>query len=197
MISLLNKDNYKTLATFLSQNQDQLDSLKQLDWLVNEANLTFYVNQQLADNGEKEPERIFVYDLNNNTILFDYTIDFTQNATDPVNSRILHLGRLTRTQNESGSTTDEEETGIFYKIKMTEYVKNIIQNDSTNTRIGVAVSPNVEILGDLNAKTSNSSEDVTVPFAAPLSPEGTVLHSNLSPNEDKRLKLRIYYTEPN
>merc|ERR1711974_123308 len=118
---------------------------------VNEANLTFYVNQQLADNGEKEPERIFVYDLNNNTILFDYTIDFTQNATDPVNSRILHLGRLTRTQNESGSTTDEEETGIFYKIKMTEYVKNIIQNDSTNTRIGVAVSPNVEILGDLNA----------------------------------------------
>merc|ERR1711974_548809 len=121
-----------------------------------------------------------------------YTIDFTQNATDPVNSRILHLGRLTRTQNESGSTTDEEETGIFYKIKMTEYVKNIIQNDSTNTRIGVAVSPNVEILGDLNAKTSNSSEDVTVPFAAPLSPEGTVLHSNLSPNEDKRLKLRIY-----
>jgi len=181
----------------LFSDEDQLDSLKQLDWLVNEANLTFYVNQQLADNGEKEPERIFVYDLNNNTILFDYTIDFTQNATDPVNSRILHLGRLTRTQNESGSTTDEEETGIFYKIKMTEYVKNIIQNDSTNTRIGVAVSPNVEILGDLNAKTSNSSEDVTVPFTAPLSPEGTVLHSNLSPNEDKRLKLRIYYTEPN
>ena len=81
--------------------------------------------------------------------------------------------------------------------KRQEYVKNIIQNDSTNTRIGVAVSPNVEILGDLNAKTSNSSEDVTVPFTAPLSPEGTVLHSNLSPNEDKRLKLRIYYTEPN
>ena len=36
----------------------------------------------------------------------------------------------------------------------------------------------------------------SVPQGTIISHEGTVLHGNLSPNLDKRLRLEIFYTKP-
>ena len=36
-----------------------------------------------------------------------------------------------------------------------------------------------------------------VPSACVIAPEGTVLYGNATSNEEKRLKLQIYYTDPN
>lgn len=36
-----------------------------------------------------------------------------------------------------------------------------------------------------------------VPSSSVISPEGTVIYGNATSNQEKKLKLQIYYTEPN
>lgn len=166
---------------------DELEVLRAKKWLVNEANLVFYVNQDLMVGGNTEPERIMIYDLKNSNVLLDYLIDPT-NGLPPINALNHHLGRL-----EKGS----DGNGNFYKLRITNHISNIINKDSTNVPLGIVVSQNV-----LNRTTqklfSPQDPDINkVPSSSVVSPEGTILHGNNSPNQEKRLKLQIYYTEPN
>ena len=165
---------------------DELDELRQDEWLINEANLTFYVDQDQVTGGELEPERILIYDLNNNQVLVDFGFDLTQ-GEEPENALTEHLGKLQRGNDENGD---------YYKIKITNHINNLLNRDSTNISLGLVVSQNVVQGGfqDLEEPIDTLS---SVPSTSVISPEGTVLHGNLSSNEDKKLKLRIYYTDPN
>lgn len=192
----LKGNRLETAELNLFSDAQQLDSIRNLNWLINEANLTFFVNQELVDRGEKEPERIFIYDINNNTVLLDYLLD-QSNTQNPVNSRPNHLGRLTREPNSTGSTRDDSNRGVFYKIRLTQYINNIINNDSTNVRLALSVSSNVQLADLLVGKKKNEEDFCDVPVGAILSPEGTVLHSIDATDEDKKLKLRIFYTDTN
>lgn len=178
-------------------DEDQLDSIKDLGWLINEANLTLFVDQQRADNGVKEPERLFIYDLDNNTVLADYSLDITLNDSDALNSRTNHLERLTREQNATGSTTDQSSRGHFYKIRMTNYINDIINNDSVNRRLGLMVSTNINLFQPVDAFKEDEDDACLFPSAGIVTPEGTVLHSNNSTDQDKKLRLQIFFTEPN
>src|SRR5690606_21395724 len=51
---------------------DELETLRDKKWFINEANLIFYVNQDLMVGGATEPERIVIYDLKNSNVLADY-----------------------------------------------------------------------------------------------------------------------------
>jgi len=92
----------------------QLDFFKKQKgkWLINEANLVFYVDQATMD-GLKEPDRIYLYDMENGTPLTDFYADL-DNTIAPVNSKINHLGRLERVDD------DPEGLGIRYRIKITD-----------------------------------------------------------------------------
>ena len=96
--------------------------------LVNEANLVFYVNQ--AEVNGNEPDRIYIYDTENEIFLEDYDRDFA-NTTSPVFSRTSHLGPLQRVDDE----VDGE--GIKYKIRITEHINNLLLSDSTNVKTGL------------------------------------------------------------
>lgn len=172
--------------------QEELELLRSCGIIVNEANLLLYVDQEdaAAGLGEKEPERVFVYDIDNNRTLLDGAIDGSVGANGSVDSRTNHLGRLTRTVDG-----DVSSPGVSYRIRITQHINNIINNDSTNVRLAVAVSQNVTVDNTaLIAGTGNLETGQRVPIASVISPEGTILHGNLSANEDKRLKLRIFYT---
>lgn len=172
---------------------DQLEVLRDCNILVNEANLIFYVDQEaLSANstGELEPERIFIYDYDNNSTLIDALIDGTTGAIGPVNTRVNHLGRLTR-EVEDDLTSD----GISYKIRLTQHINNIIKNDSTNVRLALAVSQNVTIDNTaLIGGTGGIDDGQRVPLSSVISPEGTILHGSTSGDDEKRLRLRLYYT---
>lgn len=172
--------------------QSELEVLRSCGIIVNEANLLLYVDQEdaAAGLGEPEPERVFVYDIDNNRTLLDGAIDGSVGANGVVDSRTNHLGRLTRTVD--GDVTS---AGVSYRIRITQHINNIINNDSTNVRLAVAVSQNVTVDNTaLIAGTGDIESGERVPVSSVISPEGTILHGNLSANEDKRLKLRIYYT---
>lgn len=172
--------------------QEELEVLRSCGVIVNEANLLLFVDQEdaAAGLGEQEPERVFVYDIDNNSTLLDGAIDGSIGTNGSVDSRTNHLGRLTRT--EEGDLTS---AGVSYRIRLTQHINNIINNDSTNVRLAVAVSQNVTTDNtSLIAGTGDLETGQRVPVASVISPEGTILHGNLSTNDDKRLKLRIFYT---
>ncbi|MBT0606924.1 DUF4270 domain-containing protein [Aequorivita echinoideorum] len=166
---------------------EELEMLREKQWLINEANLIFYVNQDVVAGGSTEPERIVIYDINNSNVLADYTLDYT-NGLAPVNALNIHLGRLDRGNDENGD---------FYKIRITNHISNLINRDSTNVKLGVMVSQNVLAQTTQGVRIPTSPGVKDVPTSAVISPEGTVLYGNASANLEKRLKLQIYYTEPN
>src|SRR5699024_1554081 len=64
---------------------DELEDLREKNWLINEANLTFVVNETMVPASQKEPERIYVYNLKNNNVLADYNLDFSADENNPLN----------------------------------------------------------------------------------------------------------------
>lgn len=172
---------------------EELEALRSCNVIINEANLIFYVNQDVlgdAGSGELEPERIFIYDFDNNLTLLDSSFDTSTGTIGSVDTRTNHLGRLTR-EVEDDLTSD----GVSYTVRLTQHINDLVRNDSTNVRLALAVTQNVtdvntSLIGGLGDEDGNNR----IPAGSTISPEGTVLHGNASPIEAKRLKLRINYT---
>jgi Domain of unknown function (DUF4270) len=164
--------------------------------LVNEANLVFYVDRNQLDMAnevsDNEPNRLYLYDMDNKTPLIDYFLDAT-NTSLPSFSKFSHLGILERDESN-------DDKGVKYKLRITEHINNLLVRDSTNVELGLAVSLSVNLenstLGLTQKKVQNSN-DFTVPIGSILTPRGTILHGNSSEDETKRVYLEIYYTEPN
>ena len=159
--------------------------------LINEANLVFYVDQSMVHGDE--PNRIYLYDLKNGTPLIDYYVDIS-NTSVPGASKISNLGILEREGNVASGQ------GIKYKMKITEHINNLLLKDSTNVKLGLAVSVNVNLENATpQYKVLTPEGDIVnkIPVSSILSPKGTVLYGNNTSDEQKKLYLEIYYTEPN
>lgn len=154
--------------------------------LINEAYIEFYVNQDL--NLENEPDRIYLYNYEQNTSLIDYFIDQSVSSTT-INAKINHLEPLQRVDD------DPEGQGIKYKIRITEHLNNIILRDSTNARLGLGVINDIAATSFFSI-LNEGEEVVELASGTILSHKGTILHGNQSQQEDKRPKIKIYYTEP-
>ena len=164
--------------------------------LINEANLVFYVDSDAIQTPDilqdGEPNRIYLYDIENKTPLFDYYAD-VGNASLPSFSKYNHLGPLQRVDDEPNGN------GIKYKLRITEHLNNLILSDSTNVELGLAVSINInleESFAQRKVQTDDNS-DFTTPISSIITPRGTVLHGNNTEDESKKVYLEIYYTEPN
>ena len=166
-----------------------LDEIRANGWLVNEANLTMYVDKdKINESGNLiEPFRVYLYDIDAKTPLPDYYID---NSTGPKKSnvKIVHSGIL---------ELDEDDKGLKYKIRISEHVKNIVRNDSISVKLGLAVSSSISNSVNTDVKTTDVMK--YIPLATAINPLGTVLIGpNPEPeNFDKRMRLEIYYTEIN
>ena len=166
-----------------------LDEIRANGWLVNEANLTMYVDKdKINESGNLiEPFRVYLYDIDAKTPLPDYYVD---NSTGPKKSnvKIVHSGIL---------ELDEDDKGLKYKIRISEHVKNIVRNDSISAKLGLAVSSSISNSVNTDVKTTDVMK--YIPLATAINPLGTVLIGpNPEPeNFDKRMRLEIYYTEIN
>lgn len=165
---------------------DDLENLRDKKWIINEANLICYVNQDLIAGGATEPERIIIYDLRNSNVLADYNVDQTS-VLEPIDAFSDHYGRL-----ERGS----DDKGKYYKLKITNHISNLINKDSTNVPLGIVVSQNAKLRTTQKLQDSIIPGIKEIPAGSVISPEGTIIYGNASANQDKRLKLQIYYTEP-
>ncbi|WP_035899859.1 DUF4270 domain-containing protein [Leeuwenhoekiella sp. MAR_2009_132] len=174
---------------------EELAELRAKNRLIREANLEFFVDQStisaLSTSAISEPERIYIYDLETNQPLVDFSLDANITSQGVITAvGTTHLGPLTKT--ESGA-------GISYKIRITEYIKNLLSadNDSPNTKLGVVISQNLTAIGTARIDNKTSADYPNrIPFASVVSQKGTVLYgSNSSVPDEKRLKLNIFYSE--
>ena len=163
--------------------------------LVNEANLTFYVDKTKMA-GAAEPNRIYLYDLNNHLPIIDYYFDNSVAGNTKLNKNI-HGGII---EKETASSTVDKR-GIKYKIRLTNHLRNLISKDSTNVRLGLVVSESIANTLNSKLKIPTFESINKIPTASVMNPLGTVLFGNNipsgNPNYAKRLKLEIYYTKPN
>jgi hypothetical protein len=172
---------------------DEIEVIKANGWMINEANLTFYIDRTaMSDTRTAEPNRIFLYDLNNRKTLVDYIFDPTTNTVDPKVGKYIYGGIIEKEDVENGR-------GTKYKIRITNHLRNMISNDSTNVRLGLSVTENINSVAFSKLRTANTNTEYA-PNMSVLSPLGTILYgTNIpvgDPDYDKRLKLEIYYTKP-
>jgi len=170
---------------------DELEEFKSHkdDWLINEASLVFYEDETMTTPTEDfhKYDRVYLFDVKNNLPVKDYFFDPSANDTDPFSSRIIHLGQR----------LPEDSSPKRFKIRITEYVTSLLENDSTNTKLGLSLSTNVNIVQNTKVLNGDDQDLDVVPAGSTLSPKGTVLYgSNSNVPEDKRVRLEIYYTEP-
>ena len=166
-----------------------LEEVRANNWLINEANLEFFVDRDALDlaGGVIEPARIYLYNITNNTVLVDYFGDPTQ-SINPATSRTNYDGFIQR---------NSEGNGTRYRIRLTQHINNILRNDSTNVKLGLAVTANINNPLNVTAIDPDQNE-VQIPQASVPNPFGTIIFgSNTAPEEeDRRLRLTIFFTEP-
>ncbi|GAB1855255.1 DUF4270 domain-containing protein [Flavobacteriaceae bacterium MHTCC 0001] len=170
---------------------DPINGQYQLKRLINEAHLTIYEHEDspayhaISDDDYPDYDRLFIYDLENNTPVTDYNTDPTVNATDPVNSRSFSLAKEI-----------DEATGLYkYKIKLTDHLNNILIGDQNNVKLGLVLSNNINI--STNAEILSPSTSVTgTPAPTITTPTGLVLKGNNPDNPEgyRQIKLKIFYT---
>ena len=168
---------------------DILGEIKSNGWLINEANLTMYIDKEAIDmsGGIIEPSRLFLYDIESKAPVVDYFIDQSQ-GQKPKDQKAVHSGLI---------EIDEDKKGIKYKIRISEHVKNIIRNDSLNKKLALVVTS--DITNAVNTELKNNDELEYIPISSVINPLGTILYGpNPEPiNYDKRFRLELFYTEIN
>ena len=181
---------------------DELDELREKyrrhELVINDASLTFSIDNTTMSTGSPvayEPNRIYLYDLKNKRPLVDYYTDQYSNSLKPKYAKNVHGGIITK---------DSDGRGTKYKIRITNHLRNLIKyTDSTNVKLGIVVTENIGVVTNKRLKNSFITGAQTVTEAPSMSVAnllGTVLYGSAipagDPNEDKKLKLTIYYTEP-
>lgn len=174
---------------------DALTALKAREVVINDATLTFFVDQAQVTPGRTEPERIIIYDADNLRILSDFVTN-SSNPVAAINSNTSHLGRLERVTPGNLNTA-----GVQYRLRLTNHISNIVNAGRENSRLGILVTQNVDALVPLSNvfdnNTANAVDVQRVFLSSAISHEGTILHGSNSPDVTKRPVFKIFYTEPN
>ncbi len=180
-------------------NSTLLNQIRDEKWLINEANLTFYIDRD-AMKLAPEPDRIYLYDLNNNQPIADYNFDVTTNSTNSKLDKATFGGIIEKENMDVNG--EPQKRGTKYKVRLTHHLRSLVKNiDSTNVRLGLVVTEDINKPQNYflkNSFTIGTNTTKYTPYMSIVNPLGTVLYgtnSSLSTDE-RRLKLEIYYTKP-
>lgn len=180
----------------LSNFATKLAEIRDNKWMVNEANLVFYIDSDKM-TGADEPKRVYLYDLTNNVPLIDYN-DGTSGSLTPEDvkgTKFIFDGML-----KVDATTKR---GKYYKVRITNHIRNLIKDaTAVNVKLGLVVTEDIAVVASnkLKNRIQMSPDEYfsEVPRGSVMSPVGTILYgSKASVPDDKRLKLEVYYTKPN
>lgn len=186
VISLFDSDNNGT--------PEQIDEIKANKWLINEANLTFYVERDVMLSSNNEPLRVYLYNLETNQPILDYTTDTSLNSSNNKFGKTIYGGILEKESEDDGGR------GIRYKIRLTNYLRSLLDSEDPieSVKLGLVVTESISTttVAALQTPITGSTEIKNIPVASVMNPLGTVLYGSGADDENKRLKLKIYYTKP-
>ena len=167
----------------------KLEELRENDWLVNEANLVFYVDSTSVENwtsGDLIADRLYLYNKRDTAPLLDYFTDNTVSAKRN-KGKLVHGGIL---EYQNGKP-------YRYKFKITQHINNLIRKDSTNVILGLVVTANIADITTRKARLNGGSEEILYPASTILNPLSTVLIGSHPSEgfEHLKLELEVIYTD--
>ncbi|WP_405384569.1 DUF4270 domain-containing protein [Maribacter sp. LLG6340-A2] len=167
-----------------------IEQIRSENWVINEANLVFYVDREVLDaNGnELEPIRLYLYNVENNLPLINQNTEQNDLEANPITGLFL---------NYDGILEKSDGKGVKYSVKITDHINNLVVRDSTNATLALTLSTNIQNWNVAPAQTAEGEKSIAT--TSNLTPLGTVLYGSsvpsTDPNYDKRLKLEIFYTK--
>lgn len=160
---------------------EELQLLRSKQILVNEANLVFQVDQEKMSNVAVEPNRLFVYDIDNYKNLVDYSTDLTTASNTKFNKGIFD-GKLQKNSSNKGTK---------YRVRITKHIQNIVNKDSANVNLGLTLTENINLV----SFAKNKSKSINILKTNTMSLFGTVLQASET-ESDKKIQLEIFYSTP-
>lgn len=177
--------------TTLGRGQAFIEQIRANNWIINEANLVFYVDREelTAAGGTLEPPRLYLYNAETNQPIYNV-------LTDPDPLELFEP--LTIFPSYDGILERDGGTGLRYTVRITDHINNIIVRDSANARLALSVSSNIG-LPFVTEGVGTVEPEMDVPIMSIINPLGTVLFGSdvTAAEEDRKLQLEIFYTEAN
>ena len=181
---------YTQINLFDSDNgRDIIQEIESNNWILNEANLVFYVDREQLDllGAAVEPPRLYLYNAETNAPLFN--VQTEQNITENLFGLFLNYDGIIE--------KDEDGDGVKYTVRITEYISNLIYRETENPTLGLVLTTDIQNIGFTNAMLASGDEE-NIPVTSTVTSLGTVLFgSNIPPSDlnfDRRLRLEIFYT---
>ena len=158
-----------SVATIEILSTENLADLQDNNWLITDANLIFYVDQNASSN--IAPEQLFIYNYDDNSQILDM-----------LSEGILVLG--------GALERDEEGNPYRYVFKITDYISELLKSDEPLdlVKLGLKVYSSTD--------TPISFTDTAIKDFS-WNPKGVVLFGNNLSAGDKRVKFEISYSEIN
>ena len=169
----------------LFEDNELLEAIKGKPWLLNEANLTFYVDKNTVEQYSLSlPERLYLYNANTNAPIIDFLTDASTSGTQ---NKLVYGGFL----------VNNDDTP-YYKIRLTEYLRDIISEDSVNAPLRLSLTNAFATQGAVAmAKVDNTSIN-KIPAGTVSSPKSVIF---VGPNPtdpalaNLKLQLELFYTD--
>ncbi|PKA98007.1 uncharacterized protein DUF4270 [Flavobacteriaceae bacterium MAR_2009_75] len=172
---------YAEIKLFDSENgREAIEQIQSNNWIVNEANLVFYVAQE---SDVEQPPSLYLFNTETGLPVYGSPVS----ATDQLARIFDYDGSLERSS---------DGRAVKYTVKLTEHINDLILRNGENATLGLTVASSLFQTGIRSAMLSDNTEQ-ELPVTSSLSPLGTVLYgSNVADeNADKKLQLEIFYTE--
>jgi len=150
-------------------NNNELDEIRTKNWLINDANLTLYIDQSASS--DILPQQLFIYNMEENLQIKDM---ISEGLT-------MVGGDLKR---------DDDGNPEKYVFKITDYISDLVKSDNSADLINLGI----RVYNPSDAPTAIS--DVTMRQFS-WNPKGVVLYNHNTSNLEKRVQLNISYTELN
>lgn len=152
---------------------DKIEELREKNWLINDATLTFYINQS-ADIASV-PDRLYLYKNNANLTIPSFS-QLTDALTESAAGGIL-----------GGLELDDEGNAEKYTFKLTDYISDILNGDTD-------YSPSL-ILKAYNPSDEPISAADTIFRNYNWNPKAVTLFNSSVVDENKKAVLNISYSE--
>lgn len=188
--------SFGVISLFNQNEQEELKRLKEQELLINEAILTIYIDETAMGAVNSEPERLYLYNLDEQKLLLDYVTDANK-TSNPALFKSTFGGFIEKKKDE------DNKRGIRYRFKVTDHVRNLIKQDGNYSPKLALVSATtytsdeaVASYKKLRTEIDNKPNPIkALPMLEVETPLGTVLHGSNTSDEKKRMKLEIFYTK--
>lgn len=169
-----------------------IDQIRANGWIINEANLVFYVDREALGNagGTVEPPRLYLYNAKTNLPLYNFVNE--PNRPNTVANPLKYFS------NHDGVLKSEGGMGLKYTIRITEHLNDIVFRDADNDPLALSTTSDISV-SSIRKAVGEGTQEVDYPIMSAINPLGTVLYgSNVGGGEaGTKLKLEIFYTKAN